>query len=185
MNIFDNLQPGDWLGYHHKSLLAEAIYLRTGGLATHCAVYCGNGRVVTSLEHGVNYYPVDTDGLVIVRRPVVPFNDDLADSIFKSSIQGRPYGIWDCIKDTFPDIPDHSDGMNCSHSSAAYLIGGGVICFADDFDLSAITPRDFQLVPNTVLRTIWLVGQHDATTVTQAPATAIPDDAPPDYHTAD
>jgi hypothetical protein len=104
MNIPQDLQPGDWLGYHHKgNPLAEVIYLRTGGLATHSAVYHGGGHVITSLAGGVNLYPMDPDGLVIVRRPQSPFLLESADRQFNEHMKGLPYGIWDCLKDQFPD----------------------------------------------------------------------------------
>lgn len=154
MNFPQDLLPGDWLGYYHKlAIMSAAIYLRTGGHATHSAVYAGNGKVVTSLASGVNYYPIDLTGIVMVRRPVGVFDQARADQVFAATIQGKPYGIWDDIKDAFPDVPDKADGINCSHSSALYYWGGGIQCFAPDFDLRTITPRDMETT--VALQIVW------------------------------
>ena len=156
MNFPDDLQSGDFLGYHHKdSVIAGAIHLCTGGRLTHAAVYRGHGVVVTSLGSGVNYYDYDPSGLVMVRRPMGMFVQPSADIEFEANMRGLPYGIWDCIRDAFPDVPDSSKGMNCSHTSAQYYLYGGLFLFASDFDLKAVTPRDFELVPDSLLKTIW------------------------------
>ena len=159
MNIPQDLQPGDWLGYHHKDLLSwplsEAIYLRTGGRATHSAVYRGHGVVVTSLVGGVNYYDYDPTGLVIVRRPQKMFIQESANAEFDANMRGLGYGYLDCLKDLFPDAVSKLDTMNCSHASAQYYVYGGAFFFASDFPLNTVTPRDFELVPDELLKTVW------------------------------
>ena len=151
------LRFGDWIGYRHKGdLMSEAIHLKTGGIATHSAVYHGDSIVVTSLAGGVNYYPIDLTGIAIVRRLQVPFNLKKADDNFDATIRGMPYGIWDDLKDALPDLPDTSKGINCSHASVLYYFGGGVPLVASDFDLKTFTPRDFELVPDCYLRTIYV-----------------------------
>ena len=155
----DKLQPGDWLGYHHHDVIAEAIHIRTGGI-THSAVYHGDGKVITSLGGGVNIYPIDSTGLAIVRRPVAIFPIESADKQFEENMRGLPYGVWDCLKDAFPDLSDSSEGMNCSHTSAQYYVYGGLFLFASDYDLKTITPRDFQIVSDSLLKTVYTDPQY-------------------------
>lgn len=160
MNIPKDLQVGDFIGYHHKgNLLAEATYLRTGGLFTHAAVYVGDGNIVTSLVNGVDIYPIDLTGIVGIRRQTSPaFDIEKAMIWFNLNAKGRPYGIMDTLKDAFPDLGDYSNGWNCSHTCAEFLRTGGLVCFSNDCDYKMITPRDFEITP--VLSTIYLTSPN-------------------------
>lgn len=148
------LLKGDWLGYRHFSLMSLMIHQCTGGCVTHSAVYLGNGLVITSLnDTGVGIYQMDVTGLVMVRRPVGAIDFEAADVNYHANMKGLPYGWLDCLKDKYPDLPDDSNGENCSHSSAEYYRGGGLFLFGEDANLQIITPRDIQLTP--ALKTVW------------------------------
>ena len=148
------LEKGDWLGYRHFSLTSLMTHQCTGGDVTHSAVYLGNGLVVTSLnDTGVGIYLMDQCGLVMVRRPVGDVEFVAADANYKTNMKGLPYGWLDCLKVKFPDLPDDSNGENCSHSSAEYYRGGKLLLFGEDANLQTITPRDIQITAS--LKTVW------------------------------
>jgi len=153
MNIPDDLCIGDILLYNTTSLINEVIDWKTGDLVAHVEIYVGGGQSVASRNGiGVGQYPFRPDGLVKVRRPVVPLNYEFAGNWF-NHIKGMQYdyeGLLACFN------MDKTDGsFICSTFASMYFKIGKSPMFADDYLDAKVVPRDF--VVTRMATTIWSV----------------------------
>jgi hypothetical protein len=152
MNFPQDLLPGDVLLYDLPHDLADAVIcVDTGSDVAHAELYWGNGLSIAARAQGVNAYDFRSVGLMYVRRPVAPFNRSLAEAWFNNGIRGLPYG-WEGLL-TFINVELPSKGLICSVTDALLLKAGQTPCFADDYPIHKISPRDLKLPRE--LTTIW------------------------------
>jgi len=144
MNFPDDLLLGDVLLYNlPHDLPDDVIDVFTDSDVAHAEIYWGNGLSIAARAQGVNVYDFRLDGLMYVRRPVAPFNRSLAEAWFNNGIRGLPYG-WEGLL-TFAGIDLPSKGLICSVTDALLLKVGQCPCFADDYPIHKISPRDLKL----------------------------------------
>lgn len=150
-NNLPDLLPGDILLYDDHSFIDWCIKFRTWSDVAHVEVYMGNRQSAASRNGiGVNIYPLRLDGLVYVRRPIVPFNLPAAKK-FASKMNGTPYGWLDLLRFYLLDVD--TKGIICSSYADLLLNAGDVSCFADDYCAGVVSPRDFQITP--IATTVW------------------------------
>lgn len=142
-------RAGDILLYSTRSLIDDLIRWKTSGECAHVEVYAGNGQSWASrntIGVGKTTYPFRPDGLVIVKRPVMPFNYDAASSYFEKNLAGLPYGFDDILANIGIDR-NHPKGVDCSHMATLLLENAGCLQFDVSYNAAKISPRDFQISP--------------------------------------
>jgi hypothetical protein len=156
MEIPNDLLPGDILGFKGLAI----VRWKTDGKAGHVAVYVGDGNVITALTNGgVAQYPLAIQGdLVWVRRPTGTF--DLAKAMeWFVKVRGEKYG-WDDIANVagIKQIQQgNDDEMDCSDTASNLLQAAGVPQFGTAYDKESITPRDFEIVHESLSVQVWAV----------------------------
>ena len=163
MIIPADLQPGDFLLYGGTGVFADGIKLASGepldGGVCHIEVYAGGGQSWASRDGiGVDRYPFRPADLMMVRRPVQPFDTARIDDWFPKA-KGIPYG-WEDIGANL-DVAgvaaamanNSKGGMDCSHFAATVAFIAHCPQFDETFDARRIKPRDFKL--SREAKTIW------------------------------
>jgi cell wall-associated NlpC family hydrolase len=149
MNIPQDLQAGDILLYNRTEGITVAeklIAVETKSPVTHAEIYMGNGEVATArVSGGVDYFPFDPNGLLVVRRPSAPFDLPSAVKFFEDHLRGKGYGYGALLANI--DLPDCGlSTLDCSAVTTLLAAAGG----CPQFDLGIIgaqliTPRDLLL----------------------------------------
>jgi hypothetical protein len=149
MDFPQDLCIGDILLYNTDSIVDDLIDLKTWSDVAHVEIYVGDGWSVASRNGlGVDLYPYRPDSLHKVRRLSVPFDKENADTWFNSGVKGQKYN-WASLAEFF-NIHIQSQGFICSVFAANYLRYGGCELFAPDYEISKISPRDFELTLQAV-----------------------------------
>ncbi len=151
---FGFLQPGDCLLYGSAGTFIDwCIQTKTGGVHTHVEIWEGNGNSVASRNGiGVNRYPFRAAQLITVRRPLQPFDQQLATKYFLS-VFGEGYdwiglsSFWGIVTE---DMPHR---LFCSSFATAYYRNGNIDIFNKFVDQVKISPWDLNKTP--ALTTIW------------------------------
>lgn len=153
MNIPQDLESADILLYDTPdNMTDDIIELGTASDVAHIEIYHGNGLSLASRNGiGVNAYDFRLEGLMYVRRLVVPFDQKKADAWFYAGIRGLPYGWAGLLQFVNMEIP--CKGLICSSFVDLYLQKGDAPMFADDFPPGKASPRDFKLTRQAA--TIW------------------------------
>jgi hypothetical protein len=159
MNIYDaikTLRPGDAIGYEGY----ELVRWFTNGRAGHVAVYWGMGFyelkkfipdveggpvVITADPHigGVGFTALDdVDEIVWIRRPRALFDITAALTTIQPYL-GKPYSWSNSLNDAGLWAPSNG-GLNCSHTSALVMQGGGCPQFDPEYNLAQIEPAHFE-----------------------------------------
>jgi len=155
-NIIPPLQPGDILLYDSGSLVDWLIKFRTWSDVAHVEIYLDNYESTASRNGlGVDIYPVRYEGLRYIRRLQVPF-DRIAARKFAIKMRGTPYGYGDLARFYLLNIP--TKGLICSQYGDLLLRAGSVVAFYEDYPPGAVSPRDYELIPNFIAKTVWQAG---------------------------
>lgn len=137
----DRLQPGMVLLYKPTSAFGKMIVFHTGGPCSHAELYAGGGASVASRDgQGTGLYPLRTDDLGWVLRPVTPFDAAKASAWFTAQPHQK-YGWSDLLQ--FCGYPVNGNGVVCSPFVVYVLRAGGVPVFKD------IAPE--RIAPNDLL----------------------------------
>jgi hypothetical protein len=136
-----DLLPGDVLLYKASGVYGWIIRFHTGHPISHVECYVGNGQSAASRDgKGTAVYPLRTDGLVMVCRPILPF--DVAKALAWFAAEGhKPYGWADLLQ--FIDVNVDTDGIVCSPFVTELLRAGGLDPFNGE-PAEKIAPFQFE-----------------------------------------
>ncbi len=154
MNLVGLMLPGDCLLYWHPSPLAYAIWAVTKHKVSHVAMYAGDWQTHEATLKGVNVYPVNTEHLIAIRRPIYNFDFNKARDWFM--IHAR-YQSYDWLADLgFITGGDGAKGkMMCAECCAREYRHG-------DFEPFEGTRRDadkvapFEFLESKFFKDVWL-----------------------------
>jgi hypothetical protein len=138
------LLPGDALLYGvngWKSPFSRLIQIKTWSDVSHIEVYLGDGKALASRNgEGVAIYPLRTDDLRYVLRPVEEFDMELARAWLKESqVIGQKYDWWGLLR-FFTIGKGKSDRQFCSELATRFYRAGGLIPFHPVIDADAVSP---------------------------------------------
>lgn len=89
------LLPGDLLLYRGGSIWSKLIMLKTWSPVSHCEVYLGGGKSYAARDGvGVDFFPLRTDGLTHILRPILRQDDVfdfLAGKRWAETTRGQKY----------------------------------------------------------------------------------------------
>lgn len=136
------LRPGDCLLYSGTGFFSRVIRIKTWSAISHVEIYVGFGKSVASRDgHGVNTYPLRTDGLVTVLRPL-RFVDVGAGMRWHQQQIGQAYDWWGLLR--FFAIGEQSTTKQfCSEYATRWYRAGGFEPFAKDYDADLVSPGMF------------------------------------------
>ena len=151
-----DLVPGAIIGYEGFDI----VRWFTNGAAGHVAVYIGRGSftlttftpddskgpVVVTADPtigGVGFCALnDWNEIVWIRQPWAPLDLGPALTAIKPYL-GQPYSWSNTLGDGGIWVPANG-GLNCSHTSALVMAGGGSPQFDPDYNLAQIEPAHFE-----------------------------------------
>lgn len=153
------LQVGDCLLYRPSSVFGWLIAVKTFTRISHVEVYVGGGKSFTSRDgKGVDIYPLRTDGLAAVRRPVSPLPNLDKALAWTQLVRGQAYDFKDLWTFLLMGKPSGDPlKMICSESVACWYKEVGYEAVNLDVNSEAIAPADFY--KTGALRTIWKDGK--------------------------
>lgn len=164
------LQPGDVLLYTGSGLIQRAIRRKTNADAifgsrkgpSHVEIYVGEGRSFAARNFiGVGFYPLRTNGLVGVLRPVADTPDGRLDwSRARAAMQamvgqGYDFGAIASFFRLGANRDDLDHEQICSEAVTRVLRSLGVEPFYEDLPAAAVTP--VLLWISSRLRRVWKV----------------------------
>lgn len=154
--ILPRLQPGDLLIYSRNAFFSKAIKLKTWSNYSHVETYLGNGTTHAARDSakfwgkpkpgtGVGTFTIDYDGLVLARRPKLPF--DLAGArAYAARVDGQCYDVFGIFR--FFTIGKQSDDKQfCSEDATRLARAAGVEPFILRLDADLVSPRDLAITP--------------------------------------
>lgn len=146
-------RPGDVLLYSGDSLFGLLIQIKTWSRYSHCEVYDGDGKTVASRDGlGVARYPLRTDGLRVILRPLGKFDVDRARLWFET-VNGQPYDWLGLLAFTSAKRQGKENWkMFCSEFATRYLRAGGIEPF-NGYDADGIAPGEF--MKSSTLIVVW------------------------------
>lgn len=159
------IEPGDTLIYWTPCLLDIAISLKTWCWdAAHVEIYRGSSMSVAARASGVNIYPLRTEGLQYIRRPIMPFDDKAAMAWFmepfdpktQKGVRGQKYDVLGLLIFLSAVKRGSKDRMFCSEFWSRYYRSGGLHVMAEDWDADRVAPAQCRQTP--ALKTIWSMG---------------------------
>jgi hypothetical protein len=145
------LQFGDVLLYLPSGAFSKLITIKTWSEFSHCELYVGGVEptrevwaardperwVPTPAGGGVNFYPLRTHGLAVIRRPREPI-DVAAVRAFCERTAGQRYDWWGLAR-FFRIGAGKRDRMFCSEALTRALRLGGPVLF-DNCDADEVAP---------------------------------------------
>jgi hypothetical protein len=158
MIAFDatDLRKGDCLLYFTNDLFGWITAIKTWSKVSHVEVYRGEGMSVASRNGiGVNTYPLRTEGLVAVRRPIAKLNMDNAGRWFQVSARFQGYDWFGLLNFYIASKHGSPKKMFCSEFATRYYRHGAVQPFDPDWDADRVPPSFFLVSP--AFETIWSV----------------------------
>jgi hypothetical protein len=150
------IQPGDSLGYYGNSVFDLAIAIKTWTKLAHIETYWGQGLSLASRNGiGVNCYPLRKDGIAVIRRPILPFDRELANHWFETAARGQKYDWKGLLCFTLAVSQGSQDRMFCSEFNTRLYRAGQFHPYNDDWDADRVPPAFIMLPPASVMQTIW------------------------------
>lgn len=136
-------QPGDILLYAPSGVFGWLIAIKTWNKVSHVETYLGNGLSAASRDGiGVATYPVRTNGLVMVRRPIRDLNMEAALAWHNQCI-GQKYDWKGILVFTLAVKNGSKDKMFCSEHATRFARQGGLEPFSRDYDADRVAPANF------------------------------------------
>lgn len=151
-NLTDWLQPGDALLYRSSGFYAWAIRVKTWSRCNHIEVYMGKGIAYAARAEGVRSYPLRTEGLWAVLRPIEPFDAASATAWFNANAVGQKYD-WMAVFRYFTLGKQSTTQQNCSELATRLYRSGKFQAFAEKVDADLIVPGHYPLSPH--FRELW------------------------------
>lgn len=147
-----SFRPGDVLLYSGTSWFSRLIQFKTWSRYSHCEVYDGDGCSVASRDGvGVGRYPLRTDELRVILRPVA--FDVVPARAWFATVDGQPYDWFGLLAFTSAKRQGRNNWkMFCSEFVVRYLRAGGLDP-VNGYDADGIAPGE--LMKSTTLRVIW------------------------------
>jgi hypothetical protein len=158
------LVPGDVLLYRRSGFFNWLIEHATNSCVSHCEVYLGDGQTAACRNGvGVDFYPLDLDGLAVVLRPKTSF--DLSRAVaYQVSVRGQRYdwtGLWRAFA-------QNAWGRNntkqwCSENTTTVQRAGTIEPFGEWIPADMVAPGDF--LKSTAYRHVWVAPDFPLHTV--------------------
>lgn len=150
------LHAGDVLLYSGKGVFSWLIKVKTMSRISHAELYVGNGTTWTSRDgQGSNFYPLTTQHLHTVMRPVVGCEGDLAKGIaWAKQYCGRPYDFQGLL--AFSSLrwkPYTQDRFFCSEAVVRFAREAGCEIFNRSYRADDVFPGMLLLSPH--LEIVW------------------------------
>lgn len=144
------MQPGDVLLFRRRGVFNWTIEHATNAPVSHSEVFVGPlerpGLAHTAACRngvGVNFYPLELEGLAVILRPKRPFDLEAA-LAYQRSVIGQGYdwsGLWRAfVRNTWGR---NSVKQWCSENSTLVQRAGGIEPFAPDCPADMIAPGHF------------------------------------------
>ena len=151
------LLAGDLLLYQGSGFFSRLIRVKSWSEVSHCECFFGheNGRAISGASRdgeGVNTYPLRTDGLFYVLRPVMPF--DLAAAMaWHETVRGQKYDWKGILVFTLAVQQGAHDKMFCSEWATRWYRAGRLEPFQGGFDADRVAPGTF--LTSSPFRIVW------------------------------
>jgi len=156
--MIPELQPGDGIIYTGSTWYDRIQEVKLGSDATHFEVYMGDGMgsdmVATSLlATGVDIYPMSSDEILRIIRPLAAFDGADAMMKFSNTIRFKPYGLKGLLNFTDRSVPD--DGIFCSQVGVELYRSQGIEPFNAKVEARKVAPMHFLYVSDKVFEIIY------------------------------
>lgn len=132
-----------------------SIAVKTGYWIAHCEIYDGEGMSVASRNGiGVNRYPLRTDGLVCVRRPIGVIDREASEKWFSDEARGQKYDFKGLM--CFYLAVNHGSAhkMFCSEFALRWYRKACIQPLNTEIDADRTAPCEFWKTP--AFFTVWL-----------------------------
>lgn len=175
-NILTRLRTGDLLIYSRDSFFGRAIKIKTWSNYSHVETFIGGptGRQTHAARDsgklwgkpkpgtGVGFFDIQFDGLVLVRRPKMPFNLERARDYMRR-VDGERYDVFGIFR--FFTIGEQStDKQFCSEDATRLARAAGVEPFVERLDADLVSPRDLAMTPAYMDVAVYSGVEHDIST---------------------
>lgn len=138
-----NLLPGDILLYGPSNLIGRLICVKTWSHVCHCEVYAGGGFSVASRDGiGVGKYPLRTEQLKAVLRPVGKLSMTSAMRWFYGSANGQRYDFLGLMVFFLAVKRGSPDRMFCSEFAVRFMRKAKVPVVNLNWDADKTAPGD-------------------------------------------
>lgn len=140
------LLPGDLLLYRGSSIWSKLIMIKTWSPVSHCEVYLGDKRSYAARDgRGVDFYPLRTEGLTHILRPIILPKDDVdfeAGRKWAEGTRGQGYDWWGLLR--FFTLGKQSQSRQfCSEACLRFYRNSNFHPFHESVDADLIAPGTF------------------------------------------
>lgn len=141
------LLAGDLLLYQGSGFFSRLIRVKSWSEVSHCEVFFGHvdGQPVSGASRdgeGVNTYPLRSEGLFYVLRPVVPV-DMAAFRAWHETVRGQKYDWKGILVFTLAVQQGAQDKMFCSEYSTRGYRNGHFEPFSERIDADRVAPGTY------------------------------------------
>jgi uncharacterized protein YycO len=136
-----NLKEGDYILYWHNNPLSWVINWVTEYKVSHVAIYAGNNQCVEARLKGVNIYPMNTKGIISIRRAKKPIDFNAGMDWFNRVAKGQRYD-WEANFGFITGGEGAQRKMMCSEFATRFTRKEGMDIFYGD-DADRIAPFRF------------------------------------------
>lgn len=135
------LKPGDVILYAEKTLIGAIIRWKTWSNVSHVETYLGDGLSAAARAKGVNTYPLETRAIMLVLRPIRPFDIERMKAFHQSCV-GQGYDYWGLIRVFILNKQGNPHKAFCSEHAARMARGenGGPNMINPRADCDEVSP---------------------------------------------
>lgn len=135
------LLPGDILLFDRGGLFSAIIKFKRGEKYSHVEIFDGGDHTWASRNGiGVNYYPLDLNGIAAIYRTRKPLDLVKADA-WSETVEGQGYDWVGLLSFAWAQFQGRENGkMFCSEFVTRFCRAGGVNLFSAETDADAVSP---------------------------------------------